>query len=67
MLLMEYLSIRGEDFPDYAKKSTWSLLNAYLDAHRKILIDEYPGYGVHAITILKYQCANMTISEKQIK
>ena len=41
MLLMEYTSIRGEYLPDYAKNSTWKILHAYIDAHGKILIDEY--------------------------
>ena len=57
---MDYTSIREEQLPDYAKKSTWNLLYAYIDAHSQILIDEYPVDGVQAITILKYQCVNMT-------
>ena len=36
MLLMENPSIRGEDLPYYAKKATWNLLYAYIDAHSKI-------------------------------
>ena len=61
---MYYPSIRGEDFADYAKKFTWNLLNPYLDSHSQRLIDEYPGDGVQAITVLQYQCENMTFSEK---
>ena len=52
MLLMDYLSIRGEDLPDYAKESTWNLLRAYIYAHSQSLIDEYPGCGVQTITRL---------------
>ena len=52
MLLMDYPYIRGEDFPYYAKKSTWSLLHSYIDTHTQILIDKYPGDGVQYITIL---------------
>ena len=44
MLLMDFTSILGEDFPDYAKKATWNLLHAYIDAYSQILIDEYTGY-----------------------
>ena len=52
---MEYPSIRGEYFPDFDKNFTWNILHAYIDAHSQILIDEYPGGGVHAISRLKYQ------------
>ena len=64
MFLIDYPSIRGEDLPDYSKKATWNLLHTYIDAHSQRLIDEYTGDGVHAISRLKYQCANMTFSEK---
>ena len=49
MFLMDYTSISTKALPDYAKKDTWNLLHAYLDAHSQILIDEYPGDGVQAI------------------
>ena len=48
-MFMEYPFIRGEYLPDYAKKDTWNLLHAYMDAQSQIFIDEYPGYGVQAI------------------
>ena len=66
MLLMEYPSIEVEGIPDDAKQVIWNLLHAYIYAHRQMLIDEYPGGGVEAITNLKYQCANMTFPEKII-
>ena len=56
MLIIDYPSIRGEVFPDYARNSTWDLLRTYIDANIQRLIDEYPGYGVQAITILQPQC-----------
>ena len=62
MFLMDYIYIRSEDLPDDAKNPTWKILNVYIDAHSKILIDEYPGYVVQAISILKSQYANMTFS-----
>ena len=43
MVLMDYSSIRGEEFPDYYKNFTWNLFNAYIDTHSQISIDEYPG------------------------
>ena len=62
MLLMDYPYIRGEYLTYYSKKATWKLLNAYVDSHSKRIINEYPGYGVQAITVLKYKSANMTFS-----
>ena len=53
MWLMQYLSIREETFQDFAKKYTWKLLHAYIDAHIQILIDEYPWGGAQVILILK--------------
>ena len=53
MFLIDYPSIRGEDLPDYAKKATWNILHTYIYAHNQILIDEYSGDGVHAISRLK--------------
>ena len=64
MLLVDYPSIGGRYFPGYAKNSTRDLLNAYIYAHSQILIDEYPGYRVQAITRLQSQCANITFSVK---
>ena len=61
---MNYPSIRGEEIPDYAKKFTWNLLRAYIDAHSQILIDEFPGYGIQDISIVQPQCANMTCSDQ---
>ena len=65
MLLIKYPSIRGEAFTDYAKKDTWNLLHTYINAHSQISIDEYPGYGVQAITIFQSQCENMTSADQR--
>ena len=64
MLLMDYPYIREEELSDYAKKGTWNLLHAYIDVHIQILIYEYPGYGVQAISILQYQYENMIVTGK---
>ena len=53
MLLMEPAYIIGEDLTDYSKNATWNLFHSYIYSHSQILIDEYPGYGVQAISILK--------------
>ena len=53
MMHMYYPSIKEDYLRYYAKHDTCNLLNAYIDAHRLMLIDKYLGYGVHAITILK--------------
>ena len=60
MLLMDYKYISGKKIPDYAKKAKWNLFHAYIYAHSYRLIDEFPGYGVQAISILQYQCENIT-------
>ena len=64
MLRMDYPSIRGGGLPDYDKKATWNLLNAYIYSNIKILIYEYPGDGVQSISRLQYQCANMAFSDQ---
>ena len=61
---MDYPSIRGEDSPNHAKKVTWNLFHAYIDAHIKILIDKYPGDGLQSITRMQYQWSNMTFSDQ---
>ena len=66
MFLKDYQSIRDEYLPDYYKEATWNLLHTYIDEHSQRFIYECPGYGVQAISRLKYQCANMTFSEKSV-
>ena len=51
MLLMDYPSIGGEDFPDYSKKDIYKLSYSNINAYSQRLIDEYPGDGVQTITI----------------
>ena len=63
---MDYPSIRGEDLPYYAKKSTWNLFHAYIDSHSQILNDKYPGDEVEEITRLQSQFENMTSYEQSI-
>ena len=63
MFLMEYPSIRGEELTDYSKKAIWNLLHAYIDKLSQILFDECPGDRLQAISMLKYQCTNMTFCD----
>ena len=62
-MLMNYPSIREENSPYYSKHDTWNMLNSYIDAHRQMLIYEYPGDVVQGITISQYQCANMNFAD----
>ena len=64
MLLMDYPSIRREDFTDFAKQANWNLFHACIDSHIQRLIEKYPGYGVQSITRMQYQCTNMIFSDK---
>ena len=64
MLLMEYLTIRWEDLPDYSNKATWNLLHEYIDANCQRLIYKCLGYGVQAISIFQSQCANTKCSDQ---
>ena len=64
MLLIDYPSIRREDFTYYDRSSTWNLLHAYIDARSQILTNEYPGDGLQAISRLQSQCAKLTFSDK---
>ena len=59
---MDYQYIRGEEFPGYAKDTTWNLFHVYIDAHIQKLIDECAGDGVQAISRLQSQCTKMTFS-----
>ena len=65
-MLRNYPYIGGEDIPNYSKRATWILLNAYIDVISQRLIDEYPGNGVQAIKILHYPCANTTFYDQSI-
>ena len=64
IMLMDYPFIRGEDFPEYAKKAIWNLFHAYKYAHSQILNYEYQGDGIQALSMFQSQCANMTFAEK---
>ena len=61
---MCYPYIRGGDLTDYDKKAPWDFLHAYIDAHIQILIYDYPGDGVQAISRLKSQFENMRFAEQ---
>ena len=64
-LVESYPKIGGDDvIEDYAKKAIRNLLHANIDVHSKILISEFPKYGIKCIDKLQSYCANMTFSGK---
>ena len=46
------------------KKAIRNLLHANIDVHNRILIAEFPKYGIKCIEKLKSHSANMTFSDK---
>ena len=53
-VLLDYPKIVGDDFiEDYAKKGTRNLLHANIDVHSRILIAEFPKYGIKCIEKLQ--------------
>ena len=66
MFIMDYQSKIGKNFTYYAKIFTWNLLHAYIDTSIQIIIDEYPGDRVQAITRLQSQCENINLFYKRI-
>ena len=66
-VLLDYPKIGGDDIiEDYAKKAIRNLLHANIDVHIRILIDEFPKYGIKCIEKLQSHCVNMNFSDKSI-
>ena len=64
-VLLDYPKIGGDDvIEDYAKKAIRKLLHASIYVHRRILIAEFPKYGIKCIEKLQSHCANMTFADK---
>ena len=64
-VILDYPKIGGDDvIEDYAKKAIRNLLNANIDVHSRILIAEFPKYGIKCIEKLQSHCANITFSDK---
>ena len=61
---MDYPYIRGEDLPDYDKHFTWKILHVYINPHNQRLICDYTRDVEQAISILQYQCENMTFADQ---
>ena len=40
-------------------------MHAYIDSHSQILIDDFPVYGLQAISRFQSQCANINFDEKR--
>ena len=45
-VLLDYLKIGRDNIKDFAKKSIMNILYANIDVHSRILIAEFPGYGM---------------------
>ena len=45
-VILDDPKIGGDDIEDYAKKFIRNILHAYIDVHRRILIDEFPINGI---------------------
>ena len=51
--------IGQDNIKDFVKKAIRNILHAKIDVNRKILIDEFPGDAVQAITRMQCQFENM--------
>ena len=56
--------IGGDDIVSFSKKAIRNLLRANIDAHSRILIAEFPAYGIKCIEKLQLHCAKMTFANK---
>ena len=64
-VLLDYPKIGGDDIiEDDAKKAIRNILHANIDVHSRILIAEFPKYGIKYIEKLQSHCANMNVSDK---
>ena len=64
-VLLDYPKIGGVDIiEDFAKKAIRNLLHANIDVHSRILIAEFPRYGIKCIEKLQSHCENMTFADK---
>ena len=63
-VLIDYPKIGGDDVKDYAKQAIINLLHANSDVNSRILIAEFPKYGIKCIEKLQSHCANMTFADK---
>ena len=64
VVLLDYPKIGGENIKDIVKKDIRNILHANIDRHSRILISEFPGYGVKFIATLQSHCANMNFSDQ---
>ena len=55
----------GVNTKEFAKKDIGNLLHKNIDVHSRILIAEFPGYGIKCIKNLQSHCANMNFDGKR--
>ena len=54
-VIIDYPKIVGDDIEDYTKNSIRNILHANIDVHSRILIAEFPKYGIKCIEKLQSQ------------
>ena len=64
-VILDYPKIGGDDIiEDNAKKAIRNILHSNIDVHSRILITEFPKYGIKCIEKLQSNCENMTFADK---
>ena len=64
-VLLDYPKIGGDDIiENYAKKAIRNLLHENIYVQIRILISEFPKYGITCIEKLQSHCANVTFNDK---
>ena len=48
-VLLDYPKLGGENIKEFAEKAIRNILHANIDVHSRILITEFPGYGIKCI------------------
>ena len=60
-VILYFPKIGGDDIiEDYARKAIRDIFHANIYVHSRILIAEFPKYGIQCIDKLQSHCANMT-------
>ena len=64
-VLLDYPKIGGENIKYFVKNDIRNILHANIDVHIRILIADFPGYGVKCIEKIQLDCSSMTFSDKR--
>ena len=63
-VILDYPQIGEDEIEDYSKKAIKNILHENIDVHSRILIAEFPIYGIKCIEKFQPHCVNMTFSDK---